>query len=307
MNAITGKPCAQVIPAGAVVTQDVTLAANPCNFKPSDPLQIAVVTGGEPPVSSFTVRGDSVGVGESATEPFKLKLKGYQGCQPSAEKKGAKKAGAKKAATGGVPINLGLCTGTVSPKDPAKPGIDAKYQFSCAQNIRAFSIVSSRTLDFFGFEPEVHGDGANSVPCIGQAAADPPPPTTICALNESALHQCEGPIPHFGFGCAIANRQSNISPNNSNGRAAPNAYGQRLSAGNTLTGELGLPTSPCKKQKGEPKLKFWVIAMNEPVITPPNGGSPTTGEFMSDPYPLTVSGWSKGACPKPKGKGGKKK
>jgi hypothetical protein len=123
VSGITGPPCTQVIPAGLFVTQDVTLAANPCKFKPKDPLQMSLVVGGEPPISSFTVRGDSTTVGEYASEPFKLKLKGYSGCQPGGSKKVSGKgkgASAQAAAVGGVNINPLSCTGTVSPKVPGK-------------------------------------------------------------------------------------------------------------------------------------------------------------------------------------------
>ncbi len=293
VSGITGPPCTQVIPAGAVFAQDVTLAANPCNFKPKDPLQMSVVVGGEPPISSFTVRGDSTTVGEYASEPFKLKLKGYSGCQPEAVKgKKASSAGARTAATGGVPINPLGCFGSVSPKVPGKPDVDAKYSFECTANIRTYAIVTNKPIDLVGGEGEVSGPGANSSPCVS------PPGKTItaqqCAEGESASHQCEGPIPYIGFGCGFPDRQAATS--------ATNNYGRRLSAGNILTGEIGFPQSPCKREPGTPKLKVWVLAMNEPTIQPPaSGGSgPTVGEFLSEPFQLALTGYSKGACTSPR-------
>ncbi len=241
VNGITGPPCSQIIPAGLFVTQDVTLAANPCTFKPKDPLQMTVVVGGEPPISSFTVRGDSTTVGEYASEPFKLKLKGYSGCQPGGSKKASGKgkgkgASAQAAAVGGVNINPLSCTGTVSPKVPGKPDVDAKYAFGCSANIRTYAIVTNKPIDLVGGEGEVSGPGTNSVPC-----ANPPPPTppltpAQCAEGESAAHQCEGPIPYIGFGCGFPDRQGTTSTSN--------PYGRRLSAGNVLTGEIGVPAEP---------------------------------------------------------------
>ena len=127
---------------------------------------MSVVAGGEPPISSFTVRGDSVTVGEYATEPFKLKLKGYSGCQPEPAKKSKKasSAGAQTAASGGVPLNPVFCTGTLSPKVPGKPDIDAKYAFGCNVNIRTYEIVTNKPIDLIGGEGEVSGAGTNSVP-----------------------------------------------------------------------------------------------------------------------------------------------
>jgi hypothetical protein len=301
VNGITGPPCTQIIPAGLFVTQDVTLAANPCKFKPKDPLQISVVVGGEPPISSFTVRGDSTTVGEYASEPFKLKLKGYSGCEPSGGSKKAsgkdkgKGATAQAAAVGGVPINPLTCSGTVEPKFAGKPDVDAKYSFGCSTNIRTYAIVTNKPIDLVGGEPEVTGPGTNSVPCSPDST---PPPQ--CANGESGSHQCEGPIPYIGFGCGFPDRQGNTSTSN--------PYGRRLSAGNVLTGEVGFPQSPCKREPGTPKLKVWVIAMNEPTIMPTGGGSPTVGEFLSEPFQLALTGYGKGQCPKPKNKeGGKKK
>jgi hypothetical protein len=303
---IVGPPCTQVIPAGAVISQDVTLAANPCNFKSKDPLQMSVVVGGEPVIVAFNpTLGDQQTNGEYASEPFKLKLKGYAGCQPSASKKASGKAKkgatAQTAATGGVPINPISCGGTVEPKVSGKPDVDAKYHFVCDANIRTYAIVTNKPIDLIGGEAEVKGPGTNSVPCVGVAGppAIPAPPPTGCAELESAAHQCEGPVPYIGFGCGFPDRQANASTNNT--------YGRRLSAGNTLSGEIGFPVSPCKREPGTPKLKVWLLAMNERTVQPPANGTsgPTTGEFITEPFQLFLSGYGKKACA-PKKKGGGK-
>jgi hypothetical protein len=290
ISGITGPPCNQIIAANSVVKQDVTLAANPCNFKPNDPLNMMVIAGGEPPIASFTPRGDSTTVGQYLTEPFKLKLKGYQGCQPDASS--SKKGGAKAAASGGVDLNPLSCSGKVTPKDPAKPGTDAKYEFSCGANIRTFALVSNRRIDFFGVEPEVHGAGVYSTPCSPSTT-----PASQCASGESAIHQCEGPFPSFGFGCGYPDRQGSIS--------STLGYGRRLSAFNIETGEVGFQESPCKKGTGLPKPKVWIVAMNEPRVPPTNPpAQQTTGLFVSEPYQLAVTGYGNGPCSKsqPKGK-----
>jgi hypothetical protein len=299
---IVGPPCTQLIPAGAVISQDVTLAANPCRFKPKDPLQMSVVVGGEPVIASFNpTLGDQHTNGEYASEPFKLKAKGWAGCQESAKESKAgnkaKGAVATAAATGGLPINPVQCGGTVEPKVPGKPDVDARYHFVCDTNIRAFAIVTNKPVDLVGGEGEVRGPGTNSVPCVGVAMLPAPPPSG-CAELESAAHQCEGPIPYVGFGCGFPDRQANASPNNT--------YGRRISAGNTFSGEIGFPASPCKREPGTPKLKVWMLAMSELTIQPPvNGASdPTTGEFISEPFQLALTGYGKKACT-PKKKGGK--
>jgi hypothetical protein len=305
---IVGPPCTQVIPAGAVISQDVTLAANPCKFKPKDPLQMSVVVGGEPVIASFNATlGDQHTNGEYASEPFKLKPKGYAGCQPSASKKASGKkakggAAAQTAASGGLPINPVQCGGTVEPKVPGKADVDARYHIACDANIRTYAIVTNKPIDLVGGEAEVKGPGTNSVPCVGVAGPPPipAPPPSGCAELESAAHQCEGPIPYIGFGCGFPDRQANASTNN--------PYGRRLSAGNTLSGEIGFPVSPCKREPGTPKLKVWMLAMSELTVQPPaNGASgPTTGEFISEPFQLALSGYGKSACAPKKKKGGGK-
>jgi hypothetical protein len=292
-NQIVGPPCAQVIPAGAVISQDVTLKRNPCTFTRKNNLQMTVIVGGEPVITTFSTSGDQFTNGEYASEPFKLKLKGYSDCQepekPKASGEKAKGAVAQTAAAGGEPLNPVACDGTITPKVAGKPDIDAKYTFTCNANIRTYAIVTNKPIDLVGGEAEVHGPGGNSVPCVASGGFPPPPPSG-CASNESAGHQCEGPVPYVGFGCGFPDRQANLSANNT--------YGRRLSAGNTLTGEIGFPQSPCKREPGTPKLKVWLLAMSEVTVQPPaNGASgPTTGEFLSEPFQLALVGYGQKAC-----------
>jgi hypothetical protein len=123
-------------------------------------------------------------------------------------------------------------------------------------NIRTYAIVTNKPIDLVGGEGEVSGPGTNSVPCVNPPLPTPPLTPAQCAEGESASHQCEGPIPYIGFGCGFPDRQGTTS--------ATNAYGRRLSAGNVLTGEIGFPQSPCKREPGTPKLKVWVIACPKP-------------------------------------------
>lgn len=278
VNKITGPNCAQVVSPGTVVTQLVTLGSNPCMINPAEPLRMFVIAGGEPAVTSFTVRGDSVGVGEYTTEPYLLKQKGYGKCKADAAAKvdddaKANDKGAKAAASTKdvFPVS---CAGQVIPKDLAKPGIDMKYEFACNANIKGYSITSNKKLDFFGFESEVYL------------------PIGAISGTESALIQCEGPVPGFGVGCGITNRQS--------------ATGQ-LTAHNKLVAELGVPVSPCKRETGESKLKFWLTVMGEPAVPSSTGGSATTGEYVSEPFRLPLIGYSSAQCPRPEnGASGKK-
>ncbi len=194
INNITGPFCLQLIQAGAIVSQDVTLASNPCEHKAgSEPLRMFVIGGEEPPVSSFTVRGDSYNVGAFSTEPFRLKLRGYGGCQLTADEAKAEKKKTAKAAAAGDNLYQAFCDGKVQSKDPAKPSIDMKYEFSCNTDIRGYAITSNKPLDFFGFESEVFN------------------PSGAVSGTESALIQCTGPVPGFGIGCGVTNRQNSAA------------------------------------------------------------------------------------------------
>jgi len=95
-----------------------------------------------------------------------------------------------------------------------------------------------------------------------------------------------GAVPGFGAGCSFPDRQGNLSN--------VLTYGRRLSAGNTITGDLGMTKSPCVRAKGEPRLRVWAVAMTEPFIA----STGATGEFVSPPFPLQVTGYSSKACAK---------
>jgi Tfp pilus assembly protein PilV len=290
VNGITGPPCAQVIQPGDTVTQQVSFAGNPCNTNRKNPFLVFLLAGGEPIVSTFTVRGDSLGVGEAISEPLPLKIKG---CPATGKGGGKGKKSSAAAANGQAHASSGTtlepqsslaCQGTVAPKF-GKPSADTKYSFICNQNIRLFSIVTNLKADFFGVETEVTGAGVSSIPCKGGT------PATTCAALESAAQQCEGPIPGYGIGCGFPDRQGNISPGGANG---VDQYGRRLSAGNTLTGDLGFEKSPCVREKGAPRLRVWLVAMTEPFLDTTS----VTGEFISQPFPLAVTGFGAKACAK---------
>jgi hypothetical protein len=268
INAIVTGPCTQVVPAGTKVTQSIKLGSSPCAGGSRDPLQLYLFVGGEPLTTSFVAAnsrgpgGESSTPGEFLSAPIKVNLKAFKGCQASGKGGGAKKSSVPATK---YPVR---CSGTVTPATtPAGP--DADVIFTCTQNIRAFAIYSNKTIDLPGVEPEVSGTNGGKE-------------------NEGALHQCEGDVPGFGYGCGIVDRQAQTS-------SLPN--GQGISAGNTAKQKMGFEFSPCQKP-GQPKTKVWIIAMGEPVI-----GS-TAGEFTTAPQQLALS---YGKCKGGKGKGGKGK
>jgi hypothetical protein len=259
INAVVTGPCSQVVSAGTKVTQKVTVS-NPCAGK--DPLQLYLLVGGEPNVTSFIAAnaqgagGESTTVGEYLQAPAPVNLKAFKGCQSSGG--GAKKS-ATKSATPATKFPV-ACGGSISPSTTL-PGV-GELTFQCSQTIRAFAIYSNKPIDLPGDEPVVTG-------------------TSGGALNESAVHQCEGSIPGPGYGCGIVDRQAQTA-------ALPN--GNSISAGNQATQRIGFQSNPCKGSG----TKAWFVAMGEPTI-----GS-TVGEFSSQPFPLSIN---YGKC---KG-GGKKK
>jgi hypothetical protein len=232
-NGIVGAPCTEVIPAGTPVTQKIRLAGNPCKAG-KDPLQVYLFVGGEPPVTSFTVTGDSTTVGEFVSEPIPVSLKAYKGCSSSDKGKAGKKSATKSAGTDNFPVN---CAGSVTPS-PATG--DQVLSFSCTRNIRAWALYSNKTIDIPGDEALVTGT-------VGGGA------------NEGALDQCSGTLPGNGYGCGIVDRQTQTA-------LLPN--GQGVSNSNTIEQHFAFDRLPCQR-KGEAKTNAWVVVMGEPVI----GGS----------------------------------
>jgi hypothetical protein len=183
--------------------------------------------------------------------------------------------------------NLIACGGNVTAKSKKHPGTEATYNFGCTDDIRGFTIMSSKQLSFFGSETTVTG-------------GDP-------AHNQSAIFQCEGVVPSFGFGCGTVNR------NNGGAAASPkpadcqgSTCNNRVSAGNVVSGDIGFSVNPCKKGHGKkPKPKLWLIVTDEPLVTnvsPPPSGSPpgtpdtvtyTTGIYSSPPFQLKLAGYKK--------------
>jgi hypothetical protein len=259
-NGIVNGPCTQLIPAGTKVTQSIKLGSSPCSGGSKNPLQLYLFVGGEPPVTSFTVTGDSTTVGEYLQGPQKVNLKAFKKACGSGKGGKAKKSSAPPTT---FPVS---CIGSVARSTATfADATDAKLTFTCNQNIRAFAIYSNKSLDIPGDEPIVTGTGGGGV-------------------NEGALHQCEGDIPGAGYGCGIVDRQTQTT-------ALPN--GQGISAGNTAEQNISFESAPCKRP-GQPKAKVWMIAMGEPVTSPySQGSSGTVGEYTSAPQQLALAGYGK--------------
>jgi hypothetical protein len=228
-NGVVGPPCTQVIAPGTAVTQKVNLGSNPCN-RSKDPLQLYLLVGGEPLVTSFTTGGDSSTVGEFISEPIPVSLKDIK--RTCSKGGGAKKSGAAKSAgVNNFPIS---CSGTITPAELAG---DQKLSFSCNQTIRAWALYSNKSIVLPGDEPIVSGTAGGGA-------------------GEGALEQCSGAFPGAGFGCGIVDRQAQTA-------LLPN--GQALSAGNVAEQTLGFDQNPCQRA-GQPKTKAWLVAMGEPVV-----------------------------------------
>jgi hypothetical protein len=249
LNAVVTPPCTQIVPAGTKVAQKVSVS-NPCAAG-KDPLQVFLLVGGEPNVTSFTAGnsigpgGESTTVGEYLQAPIPVNLKAFKGCQNSGG--GAKKSATKSAAAATkFPV---ACGGSISPS-ATLPGV-GELTFQCSQTIRAFAVYSNKPIDLPGDEPVVTGTGGGG-------------------LGESAVHQCEGSIPGPGYGCGVVDRQSQTV-------ALPN--GNSITAGNMATQRIGFESNPCKGSG----TKAWFVAMGEPTI-----GS-TVGEFSSQPFRLGIN------------------
>jgi hypothetical protein len=188
-------------------------------------------------------------------------------------------------AAGTASAGFALCNGTVQPKEKGKPSFDAKYAFRCNADIRSFSLVTNKKFDFFGTELVVfQGPEASS---------------------QSATLQCEGPIPGSGFGCGVVNRNQAPTGVTNCGQAGQQPCTQRVSAGNTVTADLGFPRSPCAYKPGEAPLKVWLVVGTEPLVTALTG-TPTQGAYTSEPFAMKIKGYNK--CPGDnKGKSAKKK
>ena len=267
-NGIVGPPCTESIAPGTKVVQSIKLGASPCSGGPKNPFQIFLFVGGEPPVTSFTTGGDSTTVGEYLQGPTKVNLKAYKkACAKSGQSSGGGKGKTSSSPPTKFPVG---CTGTVTPATtPA--GALVRVGFSCNQNIRAFAIYSNKAIVEPGEEPEVHGSNGGGV-------------------NEGALHQCEGDIPGFGYGCGIVDRQTQTT----GATGLPN--GQGISAGNTAEQRMAFEFSPCQKP-GFPKTKVWLVPMGEPITS-----ADSVGEFVGAPQQLALTGY--GECKGGKSKGG---
>ncbi len=228
-NGVVGPPCTQVISPGTAVTQKINLGSSACKSG-NDPLQLYLLVGGEPLVTSFTTGGDSSTVGEFLSEPIPVSLKELK---KSCSRGGAKKSGGATSAAG--PNNFPVsCSGSITPA--TVPG-DQKLSFSCGQTIRAWALYSNKSIVLPGDEPLVSGTAGGGA-------------------NEGALEQCSGAFPGAGFGCGIVDRQAQTA-------LLPN--GQALSGGNTAEQTIGFEQNPCQR-KGQAKSRAWLVVMGEPVI-----------------------------------------
>jgi hypothetical protein len=169
--------------------------------------------------------------------------------------------------------NLIVCGGKVAATGK-NVNTDARYSVLCSEDIRGFSVVSTKKFDFFGSETDVT-------------------PTT----SQSATLQCEGSVPGFGFGCGVVNRNS---PSGCGATPAAAKCTSRVSAGNTISGDVSFDTSPCLGNKP----KIWVTAASDPFVTsvstavPPGPDTSTVGEYSSQPFQLKVTGFTKKKCAK---------
>ena len=236
-------------------------------------------------------------VGEYASEPFKLKLKGYAGCQrataeskaPARRRKGAERR--RRPRPVASRSTRSPAAARSSQRCRASRMSTPSTRSSAAQNIRTYAIVTNKPIDLFGGEAEVTGPGTNSVPCIATGGVDAAP-RRVRGAGERRAPVRGARSRTTGSAAGSRTARPTPSPNN--------AYGRRLSAGNTLTGEIGFPESPCKREPGTPKLKVWMMAMNEPRHDRRRRHRPT-GEFLSEPFQLAAVGYGReGRAPKPR-------
>ncbi len=194
--------------------------------------------------------------------------------------------------------NTIVCGGKISPANKKKPGPEAKYTVQCSEGIRGFNVTTTKKLDFFGSETDV-------VPNVLQ----------------SAILQCEGTVPGYGFGCGTVNQfvQKNCGLGGKSPSCATNvaACGQQtkpdgtgtppcnnaVDAGNFISGDVSFANDPCDSNS---KIKAYVSATSTPIVTNAAGSttnaaaadSYTTGIYSSQPFNLKVAGWTKGKCAK---------
>jgi hypothetical protein len=190
--------------------------------------------------------------------------------------------------------NLIVCGGKVAAQGK-NADTKAKYFIQCSEDIRGYSVVSTKKFDFFGTETDVT-------------------PTT----SQSATLQCEGTVPGNGFGCGVVDQyvttgycgssgkpNCNVAPpcgqtaSGSNPKQTTPPCNQRVSAGNTISGDVDFDTSPCLSKS---KPKIWVTGTSDPLVTaistavPPGPDTNTVGEYSSQPFQLKVTGFTGKKC-----------
>lgn len=88
---VTTSACSQRVSAGNVIAGDVGFSKSPCLVKP----KVWVTAASDPIVTSFAPTGDTNTVGEYASQPFRLKVKGFTGKKCAKVVKQDEKAQAK--------------------------------------------------------------------------------------------------------------------------------------------------------------------------------------------------------------------
>jgi hypothetical protein len=229
---------------------------------PCSGTQVNLMVGGEPYVTSFIDPTSAGPGGESSTVGEYLQAPQPVNMKAYKGCKGGNGGGGGKKSSAPATHYPVSCNGTITPSET--PG-DSTLKFQCSQNVRGFAVYSNKLIDLPGDEPLVSGTAGGGA-------------------NEGALQQCEGAFPGPGYGCGTVDRQAQTT-------LLPN--GNTLSGGNTAQQTIGFDSTPCKR-KGQPKPKAWLVVMGEPITS-----ATTVGEFSSQPFPLSLSGF--------KCKGGKKK
>ncbi len=159
----------------------------------------------------------------------------------------------------------GGLTGAVEPLNKKKPGVDAKLDFSCSEEIRGFGVTHQQDVRFLRHRARGARAGWRS------------------AGSRARRIQCEGNVPGPGFGCGSTNRASAQPPGTGACEAiaatgtAPdrtNTFGppcnNRVDPGDTAELQVGFPQNPCKPTgqyaPGKDKLRIWLSVLTEPTI-----------------------------------------
>jgi hypothetical protein len=117
------------------------------------------------------------------------------------------------------------CFGKVKYNETLAKFTGLTYQFSCTENILAYSVVSSKPIDFFNPEVLVYTDSS-------------------LTNGSGELFGCEGFIPTSGFGCSTA------------------PPGNGAAAGHIVVGEFSFEDNPCTRPASK-RPKLWLTATTQ--------------------------------------------